>query len=115
MSYGKALWNKLSKLLNEYSSTADDIESIVCWMQAEYPVLSILKIIYSGDGWDFGKPCYVHQMHLINEEESLQIALENIMKTERTLNSSEKIFLRHVLNYPFMNLLATTPARQNDD
>ena len=114
-SYGKAPWNKLSELLNEYPSTADDVESIVRSMQAEYPVLPVPKIIYPGDAWDFGKPCYVHQMHLINEEESFRIALENIMKTGRTPNSSEKMFLRHVLDCPFMSWSATTPAHQDDD
>jgi len=115
MSYRKAPWNKLSDLLEEYPSTADDIESIVHIIQAEYPMIPTPKIIYPGDGWNFGTPCYVHQMHLLNEEESFRISLENIMKTGRIPDSSEKIYLRHILNCPFMSWSATTPAHHEDD
>ena len=115
MSYGKAPWNRLSDFLEDYPSSAHHVDSIVRLIQEEYSVLPVPKIIFPGDGWDIGMPIYVHKTHLIDEEESFRVALENVIKTGRSPDSSEQTFLHHILDCPFLGWSATTPAHYDDD
>ena len=115
MAYDKAPWNKLWRLLENYPSTADEVESVVRIVRDQFPVLPTPKIIYPGGVWPLDKPHYVHKPHLTDEPESFQIALMNIAKTGKTLNSSEHIFLRYILDAPFMGWSGTLPNHHDDD
>jgi len=90
MTYSKAPWNRLPGLLENYPSTVDEVNSIVHLTPEEYPVLKTPKIIYPGDGWHLDKPFYVHKTHVTKEPENFDLALENISKTGRTLDSSQQ-------------------------
>ena len=114
MSYGTAPWNRLRELLENYPSTADDVDAIVRIIREEYPVLPTSKIIYPGGVWPLDKPHYIHKPHLTDEPESFEIALGNIAKTGKTLNSSEHIFLRYILDAPFAGWSGTLSTHHDD-
>ena|ERR1700685_4285385 len=61
------------------------------------------------------KPRYIPKHHLIDKPENFEIALANIAKAGKNIDSSEHIFLRYILDAPFMVLSATIPAHHNDD
>src|SRR5271170_987922 len=114
MSYGTTPWNKLPWLLENYPSTADVVDSIVRIIREEYSDLPTPKIIYPGGVWPLDQTHYIHKPHLIEESGSFEIALSNIAKTGKTLDSSEQIFLRYILDAPFMGWSGTLPAHHND-
>lgn len=107
------LWNKLGRLLENYPSTADEVEATIRQMREDFPMVPTPKILYPGGPWDVQKPVYVHKTHLTHEPENFTLALENIAKTGRALDPSGYVFLRHLLDHSF-GWSATTPSHHED-
>jgi hypothetical protein len=103
----------LSKLLEGYPDTEDEVKSTILALQAAYPSIPTLQINAPDGPWPTLKPHYVHKSHILTEEENIRIAVENIARTDRTLDETEMKFLCYILCYP-SGWSATSPKHHED-
>jgi hypothetical protein len=106
-------WGGLSNLLNDYPSTASEVESMVADLQTLYPQVPGPFINYPDGPFPEEKPYLVCRSHLVNNAQNLQIAVENIKATGRLLDPSDEKHLHYILQFPY-GWSATWKSHQND-
>jgi hypothetical protein len=105
-------WCHLSRLLELYPTTINEVESTILALRTTYPWIQTQ--INSPDGpWPAPKPYYVHKSHIITEDENYRMAVDNIALTGRNLGAEEDKYLRFLLCYP-SGWSATSPLHHND-
>ena len=110
---GKATWVGLAELLEHYPATVDEVNSTVLALKLLYPWIPGPHINYPDGPWPSEKPRYVHKTHLTQDHANFRIALDNIAKTSRSLDESEKQYLRSILCFN-SGWSATHPSHHED-
>jgi len=107
-------WARLSQLLKQWPSTAEEVHSTIVSLHTLYPWIPGPHINFPDGPWPTEKPRFVQKPHLHTETVSFQIATDNLAKAGMSpLTPSDEEFLRYVLCFP-LGWSATSLTHHND-
>lgn len=95
-----ASWHLLTKLLEGYPATAQEMKSTITNLQIRYPQVPGPQINFPDGPWPSDNPYFVHKTHMTKDSDNFQTAKENITKAGRVLDTEDEKYLKYVLCHP---------------